>query len=76
MTIDNIETLSHLIEEKLIEAERSGVKRERVARRLEEHADAVRNGYSTLPENRGAWWEEVHGDATAAAAEAESTGAD
>jgi len=65
MTIDTLDTLSTLIEEKLLEAERQGLEREAVADRLEEHAAAVRNGHATLPENRGEWWDDAHGDETA-----------
>lgn len=65
MTLDTLDRLSASIEEKLLEAEREGVDRESVADRLEAHAAAVRNGHATLPNNRGQWWDEVHGDETA-----------
>lgn len=49
------------IEEILHNAEGNGVDREETAETLEALAEAVRNGHSQLPENRGSWWEEVHG---------------
>ncbi len=65
MTLDTLDRLSASIEEKLLEAEREGLDREAVADRLEEHAAAVRKGHATLPDNRGQWWDDVHGDETA-----------
>ena len=60
MTIDSLDRLSALIEEKLTAAEENGLEREAVADLLEEHAAAVRNGHTELPENRGEWWHDVN----------------
>lgn len=62
MTIDSLDTLSALIEEKLDAAQRNGLDRDDVADRLEEHAHAVRNGYVEIPDHRGEWWHDVHAD--------------
>lgn len=50
------------ISEALECAEGEGMEREEVAEVLERYADAVRNGYTTLPEDRGEWWLETHDD--------------
>jgi hypothetical protein len=49
----------HLVEA-LEQAQCNGMDREEVAEMLERYADAVREGYTNLPEDRGDWWLEVH----------------
>ena len=52
------------ISEALEQAQQNGNSREEVAALLERYADAVRNGYTTLPEDRGEWWLEMHSSET------------
>ena len=48
------------ISEALEQAQAQGQDREEIAQMLERYAEAVRNGYTTLPEDRGEWWQETH----------------
>lgn len=59
--IDDIDKLKGRISTLLCEAESEGLDRENVADLLEQLAEAVRNGHTTLPDDRGAWYQEVHG---------------
>lgn len=52
------------IRDVLHELESNGEDREEVAQLLERYAQTVRNGYTELPEDRGAWWHETHGQPT------------
>jgi len=60
----SLSTLEANIRDALPEVERKGADREEVAELLEAYADAVRNGHTDLPEDRGQWWQEVHGENT------------
>lgn len=53
--------MKYQIFEALEQAEDNGKDREEAAQLLERFADAVRRGYTQLPEDRGEWWHEVHG---------------
>jgi hypothetical protein len=48
------------ISEALEQAQDKGMDREEVAQMLERYADAARNGYTQLPEDRGEWWLQTH----------------
>lgn len=58
----NFEEFTCAVEECLDEAEKYGADRHEVADALEALAEQVRNGYTQIPEHRGRWWHEVHGD--------------
>jgi len=60
--IDDIDSVAREVEATLNEAEDHGVDRHEVADLLERFADEVREGYTDLPENRGQWWRDVHGE--------------
>ena len=64
MSIQSVDTLSAIIEEKLAEAETNGLDREAVADRLEEHAAAVRSNGSASTD--GSPWAKVGRRAIAA----------
>ena len=49
----------HIIEA-LELAESQSMDREEAAQMLERYAEAVRNGYTQLPEDRGEWWLETN----------------
>lgn len=59
--IDNIDALKSHIRQGLYDAEDEGVDREATADLLERYAECVRDGFVELPEERGEWYQEVHG---------------
>ena len=60
--VESVDGLSARFEEALQNAEYDDLDRHEVADLLERLADEVRKGYTELPEHRGPWWNEVHGD--------------
>lgn len=60
MTVQSLQDLTYRIEETLYEAQDAGVDRLETAQRLEELADAVRDGHTKIPKHRGEWWSEVN----------------
>lgn len=61
--INDIDSLKSHIGQGLYEAEQEGVDREAVVELLERYAESVEDGRTTLPEDRGQWYQEVHGGA-------------